>query len=325
MSRRMYLFLGAMLLGCLGCTPAADPWDGEGSPRIVVTIPPLASWVRAVAGDRPSVRCLCTVTGPHHYQTDSRDSRLLQGADLFLSIGLRLDDSFAESMRSQARNPKLRALKLGSKIPEKNLLILKHEHNHEARDNGTVHRHGKWDPHVWLGVEEVSIMVEAIRDELIALDPTHAEQYRANCAKYQDDLRKLGEEGKALLAKKSNRRIITFHESLGYLARSFGLEIVDVIETGPGDEPTAAHLAQLVKLGQDPVKPIAAIAVEPQYPKSTSANLLQRELGSRGVKIPLIEVDPLETGDPADLKQEGGAWFLTRMRKNLESLAKLLP
>src|SRR5690242_14198768 len=77
----------AGLLWMVGCTTAPDPWASvpgeDNAPHIVVTIPPLYSLTRSVAGDRAKIFCLCTTTGPHHFESDYRDARLLLRADAF--------------------------------------------------------------------------------------------------------------------------------------------------------------------------------------------------------------------------------------------------
>jgi ABC-type Zn uptake system ZnuABC Zn-binding protein ZnuA len=326
MKRRVWpalVVITAASWGVVGCGTATDHWlDEPGSPRIVVTIAPLASLVRGVAGDGPAVRCLCTTTGPHHYTLDTRDARLLQKADLFLAVGLRLDDNFADAMRAQARRPDLPYIKLGGLLPPKSLLEMKHDHDHAHGDGDHAHVHGKWDPHVWLGVPEMSAMAEAVRDQLIKMNPDQADTYKKNTEEYTAKLKALHADGKKMLEGKKNRRVISFHEALNYFARSFDLEIADVIEPGPGDEPSPRHLATIVQLCRDEKRPIAAITVEPQYPKTTSAAVLNRELKG---KVPLVEIDPLETADPEELRKEGAGWYEARMRKNLEALASKLP
>jgi hypothetical protein len=71
--------------------------------------------------------------------------------------------------------------------------------------------------------------------------------------------------------------------------------------------------------------PVGAIAVEPQYPKETSAKTLQRELKNKKVRVDLVEVDPLETADGEALAKEGARWYEVQMRKNLKALAGHLP
>ena len=224
-----------------------------------------------------------------------------------------------------ARKSDLHYVKLGELLPESALLEMTHDCCRHAEEGHAHHHHDKWDPHVWLGIPEAVQIVEQIRDQLTKVDPAGAEVYRANAAAYVVKLRELHEEGKKMLAGRPVRRIVSFHEALGYLAKSFGLEIADVIEQGPGDEPTQGHLRDLVKVCKDPKKPVALIAVEPQYAGSSSATIAQRELARVGVAIPLATIDPMETAEASDLAREGGDWYLIRMRHNLESLAKALP
>ncbi len=316
--------LGSALFSAAGCGVATDPWEGdEGKARVVVTIAPLESFVRAVGGDRVAVRCLCTTTGPHHYSPHTGDSRLLGKADLFLGVGLTLDESFADGMYRSARKKSLSYVKLGDKLPESSLLKMKHACCRQA--DGHTHDHGEWDPHVWLGIPQAILIVERIRDELTKVDRAGEDTYKANAAAYNVKLRDLHEEGKKLLEDRSNRRIVSFHEALGYLAESFGLEIADVIEQDAGDNPAQGHLRELVKVCKDPKKPVGAITVEPQYSGNSSATIVQSELASQNITMPLVTIDPMETAEVADLAREGGDWYIARMRQNLQSLREALP
>ena len=317
--------LGSALFLTAGCGVATDPWEGdEGKARVVVTIAPLESFVRAVGGDRVAVRCLCTTTGPHHYSPHTGDSRLLGKAELFLGVGLTLDESFAKPMVRSAGKATLSYVNVGDKLPESSLLKMTHACCRRGED-GHTHDHGEWDPHVWLGIPQAILIVEQIRDELTKIDRTGEDTYKANATAYIVKLRALHVEGKKLLADRSNRRIVSFHEALGYLAESFGLEIADVIEQSPGDVPTGGQLRDLVKVCKDPKKPVAAITVEPQYSGSSSATAIRDELKSENITMPLATIDPLETAEVADLAREGGDWYIKRMRQNLQSLREALP
>jgi ABC-type Zn uptake system ZnuABC Zn-binding protein ZnuA len=116
---------------------------------------------------------------------------------------------------------------------------------------------------------------------------------------------------------------VSFHDALGYFGRTFGVKIADVIEEGPGSEPNAKHLVELVELCKDKDKAVGAIAVERQYAKS-SADLVQKELKNKGIVIELVTVDPLETADVEELKKEGAGWYEARMRQSLKALADVL-
>ena len=243
------------LVGIPGCTPATDPWEGEtGTPRVVVTIAPLYSFVKGVMGKQGSVKCLCTTTGPHHRLADPRDARLLHKADAIFSVGLELDERFTDSLVLVARRKDLPYVKLGEKLPKEMLRELTHdEDEHDAKHKhaaGHHHEHGSEDPHVWLGVPEAIAMVEVIRKELVGMDEAHKDDYNKNAEKYTAALKKLQADGLAMLKDKKVKRIVSFHDALGYFARTFDLNIAGVIEQGPGDEPTPGRLAELVKLCQ---------------------------------------------------------------------------
>ncbi len=318
----------ALVAGLAGCTRSTPLWSKRGGPpRVVVTIPALDNFVRKVGGKHVGIVCLCTTQGPHHYQFNAQDAILLREADLFFAIGLTLDNKFADPIQVQSHNPRLQYVKLGERLPKHLLQSNESEHEHgkeEDHDHDHDHDHGEYDPHVWLGIPQAIRMVEIIRDELKAVDAGHAAEYDENAAEYIGKLKKLHEYGKEKLKDKKNRNLIAFHESLGYFAKSFDLKIVDVIETIPGAEAAPAHLVKLVKECQE--KNVRVVAVEPQYPKETSAEQLRRQKKD----IQMVVVDPLETvedkkeltEDEKELKSPD--WYETKMRINLNNLAENL-
>ncbi|HWG44515.1 MAG TPA: metal ABC transporter substrate-binding protein [Gemmataceae bacterium] len=325
-----FVVLAALASTLPGCAKSTNAWQGRGgSPRIVVTIPALDNFVRNVAGKDASVICLCTDKGgPHHYEYNPQDAMALREADLFFAIGLTLDDKFADPMQVESHNARLRYIKLGERLPEK--LKLKGEEHEDGKDeakhehaHGHDHEHGEFDPHVWLGIAQAKAMVEMIRDELKSVDAAHADDYDKNATAYLKSLDDLHTYGKNKLKNKKNRKLIAFHESLGYFAKSFDLNIVDAIEVTPGQEPSPNHLAELIKKAKD--NHVHVLAVEPQYPKA-SADVVKKEV--KNLKFAIV--DPLETvaanevtEDHKELKNKD--WYEKKMRQNLDALAKELP
>jgi zinc transport system substrate-binding protein len=321
----------ALMTLITGCSRSTPLWRNRGGPpRVVVTIPALDNFVRNVGGDHVGIVCLCTTQGPHHYQDNAQDAILLRQADLFFAIGLTLDDKFADPIQIQSHNPHLQYVKLGERLPKKLLRSNEagHEHGKEEEDHDHEHEHGhehgEYDPHVWLGIAQAVALVEIIRDELKKVDAAHADDYDANAKKYIEKLNALQTYGKEKLKDKKNRNLIAFHESLGYFAKSFDLNIVDVLEVIPGTEAGSARLVKLVKECRE--KNVRVIAVEPQYPKENSADDLKRQKKD----LELVVVDPLETVEKKDLKEDekelkNPDWFEKKMRQNLDNLAKSLP
>jgi ABC-type Zn uptake system ZnuABC Zn-binding protein ZnuA len=315
-----------LLLGFLGCSRPEDPWASVpgGPPRVVVTIAPLASFVRGVAGDRAAVICLCTTLGPHEYRADFRDARAMKKADVIFAVGLELDDvRCADALhRMSNRGDALPVVRLGDKLRADGAVRKMRDHKHDDNPDAPAHHHGDFDPHVWLGIPEALAMIDQIRDKLCEIDSGHAAEYRSNAATYQGRLRALHEDGRKRLAGKQNKRIVSFHDAFEYFAASFGLTIADVIELSPGVAPSQGHIVSLQKLCRE--QKIAAITVEPQYPDSTSARSLQTALKAGGTDVALVTIDPLETAEAKELEAEGADWYLNRMRRNVAQLDEVL-
>ena len=68
----------------VGCSAAPDPWGGKPTPHILVSVPPLYSFAKSVAGDHGEVKCLCTETGPHQFVASTTDTRMLPRRDTVL-------------------------------------------------------------------------------------------------------------------------------------------------------------------------------------------------------------------------------------------------
>jgi zinc transport system substrate-binding protein len=315
--------LAFILTGCPS-GKSGDPWAAAGDrPKVLVSFAPIHSFAVNVAGNDAEVKCLLTTTGPHtHGDATPRQIDLARGCDVFIINGLGLEDEadgIATKLQKVAANPKWNVLDLGSKIPKDDLM--EGECHHDKAKEGEEHDHGI-DPHVWLSTKHAKVMVAAIRDELKRLDPAHAAGYDERAAAYLKKLDKLERDGKSMLANKGEKTILSFHESLNYFGSCYGLRIADSIEVNPGKEPTEEKLKQIIKKCQN--RKVRVIAVEPQFSKHTSAQVVLNALrGSKENPIDAVfaEVDPLETCDEAELKPE---LYENKMRENLENLARAL-
>ncbi len=313
MSRLLPLLLLAPLAGC------ADPvagWPAKPGLKVVASFPPLACFAANVGGGDVTVRSAMTHAGPHDFDPTAEDMQRVRGADLFVLNGLGLDDRAAKKLKDGSRNGKLKLIDLGVKLDPKLLHEGECHHDHAS---GEPHEHGK-DPHVWLGPGLAVKLVEGMRDEFAAADPAHADAYTARAGEYVGTLNALLADGRAMLAGKADRRIVTSHESLEYFAAAFGLSVSDVIMTTPGREPTSKELAALVDSCVR--NKVRVIAIEPQYAGGATARRIVEELARKGVADPaVVEIDPLETARESDLVP---GWYEAKMRDNLKKLAEAL-
>ncbi|HXD89062.1 MAG TPA: zinc ABC transporter substrate-binding protein [Urbifossiella sp.] len=298
-------FLG---IGCGGGSPV---WDASRSgPKVVVSFAPIYCFAANVAGDDAQVKDVMTTTGPHEFNPSDTEARLLASADLFFINGLQLDNGLADTMQRGSGNKRLKIVDLGGRIPSDRLL------KGEAHEHGHEHSHGPHDPHIWLSPELAIAMTEGIRDELKAADAAHAADYDRRAADYIAKLQAIKSDGTAMLRDKKDRKIVTFHESLSYFARSFDLTIAGVVEKSPGVEPNIDEMNEIVALCAK--EGVRLIAVEPQYGSNTSAAAIVKELQRRGIAdAALVEIDPLETVTPNALTP---GWYEAKMRSNLAAL-----
>jgi ABC-type Zn uptake system ZnuABC Zn-binding protein ZnuA len=317
---------GGLALALTGCPSgkSASPWASTGKPKVLVSFAPLHSFAANVAGDDAEVKCLLPTAGPHFEgEASPQQMDLARTCDVFFINGLGLEDEadgIATKLGKVGGNPKWNVVSLGAKIPEADLMEGEEEHHH-GREEKPGHDHPK-DPHVWLGIKHAKVMVAGIRDELKRLDPAHAAGYDSRAEAYQKSLDALESEGKAMLAKKTENTILSFHESLNYFGKCYGLEIAGAIEVNPGQEPSSDKLKDIIRLCRE--KKVRVIAVEPQFPNHTSARVIRDALrGPNGgmIEAEFAEVDPLETCDEKEL---GPGLYENVMKKNLVELAKVL-
>ena len=308
----LFMLLLLSLNGCSGCVKKELSWPDAPGPKAVASFPPIYCFAKNVAGDDAALRNIMSSQGPHHFDPKQGEFKLVSGADLFFINGLGLDNRIAERIVESSNNPNITIVDLTKNFSEKELLETSEE-GHEG------HSHGTHDPHVWLGIEPAIEEVMAIAEAFAVADPTRAEAYQSRAKAYVERLRKIQTDGRAMLEGIKNRKIVTFHESLGYFAKSFDLEIVAVIQSNPGQEPTAKSMEALIQTCLD--KGVEVIAVEPQYTSGSSAKRILDELKGHGVNARFVEIDPLET-TPLDSIPDD--WYETKMRANLDALQKAL-
>jgi ABC-type Zn uptake system ZnuABC Zn-binding protein ZnuA len=319
----LLLWLPASALLLSGCSKANDPWEGKGGPpRVVVSFPPLYSFVKSIGGDHVGVFCLCVTEDPHEFEYKPEQAVALRKADLLVGIGLDLDGSgpdsskhgYTDKLLNGSGKSKLPFLKVGNALAEK-------------KDGPEIKTD---DPHIWLGIDTSQAALRLIAARLGEIDSGHKADYERNAKVLADRLADLEKEGRARL---EGKKIVTSHDALGYFARSFKLTAIPIKEN-PQDSLDPGKVEKLARKILD--ENIRVIAVEPNNPAAKSdADRVTAEVNKQlddgrkkdskykeGFKITTIEIDPLETvGKPEELTAD---WYIDRMKANVEELSKAL-
>jgi zinc/manganese transport system substrate-binding protein len=110
----------------------------------------------------------------------------------------------------------------------------------------------KFDPHWWHDPRNAARAVSDIRDALVKADPARREAYDGNARSYLAQLHSLDRDIAECIGQlpRPRRKLVTDHDSLGYFARRYSLEIIGAVIPSQTTEaqPSAGELADLASL-----------------------------------------------------------------------------
>jgi manganese/iron transport system substrate-binding protein len=234
-----------------------DTATASGKIAVATSFSTLNSFVEAVGGDRVTVQNLVPVgASPEDYEPTPQDVAMVSRAQLFVENGAGIE-TWLHRVTDNVHNPQMRTLTLSAGLPV----------------------HGN-NPHLWMDPVFAKRYTDKVRDELIAMDPSYAKQYRANAAAYDKRL----DELQSWISKQvanippDKRSMIIFHNAFDYYNRRFGIRTVGVVELSPGQDPNPAYIAHLVELAK--AHDVRAVFAEPEY----SPKLAQALAKSAGIR-----------------------------------------
>lgn len=202
--------------GCDSSSPG-DQDSPDGRFQITTTCGMVTDIVRVVAGAHADVTGLMGEgVDPHLYKPTRNDVKQLMDADVVFYVGLLLEGRMADTFTQIARKGKpVYAVTEGLE---------------ESSLREPPEFQGHWDPHVWMDVEAWSRCVEFVAEKLAEFDPEHAADYRANADAYREELRKLDEYVRAVIASipESQRVLVTAHDAFGYFSDAYGIPVRSV-------------------------------------------------------------------------------------------------
>lgn len=232
------LCLGLGLVGCdsaggerAALDPAAAP---DARPHVVATSTLIADWTAQVGGDQIELTSILQPgADPHVYEPVPADSIAFEQADLILYNGYNLEPNLIRLLNAAGVDAQRTAV--GEVVPPLKL----------QKEGRTVP-----DPHVWGDVSNAVPMVEAIRDQLIALSPSQAALFTANANAYIAELTQLHGwiEAQTATIPPDQRQLVTTHDAFQYYAAAYGLTVAGtLIGLSTEEQPSARTVQQLVQ------------------------------------------------------------------------------
>lgn len=175
----------------------------------------------------------------HDYQLSPDNLMTLEEADVLLMNGAGAEPFLDPVL---ATHPDLPVVDTSAGVA---LLESRHLHQHgEADDHAAEEEdaHGV-NEHIWMSPTRYIQQVENIRDGLCAVDPTHADLYTGNAQSYIEQIRQVWAQLQEAAAAAPYRQVVTFHDSLSYLAEDLDWHVVAALSVGEEDGVSANDLS----------------------------------------------------------------------------------
>lgn len=295
-----------MFLLFAGCSQSGTADEKEEKLTVVTTVFPLYDFVRAVGGDRVDVKMLidpgCEV---HSFDPTPGDIAAVYNAELFVYVG-------GESEKWV--NRVLADVNVNSLIMMGRVNRLEHYHengHHAEHTHGHTHEN---DEHIWTSLSNAVMMIEAIRDELCAIDSENSNEYARNCEEYSGRILELKTRFHEMVSKKENKFILVADRfPFVYLTEELGIEYRAAFGgCAVSNDISLKVMGELVKCVREK-KCRSAF-----YTEMSNRNIAEALAEQTGVS--LYELHSAHNVTLEDF--ESGVTYIDIMERNLETLGK---
>lgn len=310
------------LAGC--STPATGEGD-DGTITVVASTNVYGDIAATIGGDRVDVQSIITSASqdPHSYEASARDRLTVQKADLVIENGGGYD-AFIDTLLQDAKDPHVvTAVEYSHDFPgneghsdeahsdEAHADEAEHDHaEDEAGHEGHDHIEG-FNEHVWFDPHTMIHVVEAIADELTALDPDGAKEFAANAADLTADLEGFETELATLKTDAPDVSVFITEPLPGYLAAAAGF--TDITPEG---------FAESVEEGTDVAPAVLLQALDVIGSGQVTALLTNAQTG--GSETQRVETAAKDAGIPVvaftELLEDGSS-YSEWMSDAIQSLA----
>ncbi|MCC5811160.1 MAG: zinc ABC transporter substrate-binding protein [Ectothiorhodospiraceae bacterium] len=271
-------------------------WAVERPVPVAVSVPPQASLVQAIGGDRVSVQSMVSPgQSTHTFAPSPRQLRAMEDAQLYVKVGhpeYRFEHQFMQVL--EGRGDRVVVIDSAEGVALRELEGHHHDHGH-AHGHRHDHDHGDTDPHLWVSPSIMRNVAVRVAEALAALDPEGEAHYRQGLEDFLGALDTVDAELRDTLSGLQRRTFLVNHPAWGYFADDYDLRQMSI--EVDGKEPTPAQLGRFIERAR--AKEVRLILVQPGFSRR-SADVIARELD-----IDVVEMDPMAEDWLGNLRRMG--------------------
>ena len=218
------------LAGCIGNDPQNEN-TGDGEFTVFATMPAVWDFVRQVAGDHMDVIDLVPVgEHGHDWHPEPGTVQELDRADGF--VYLRDFSSWQDDAARQLEE-------------EEGVVVIEASEGIEFFDSPAEDD----DEHWWMDPIECQNGVTNIGEGIGEIDPEHADDYEANAASFNEELKAVHEEFEDIVDRASlNEIVVGTHDSFQWWNRRYGIDIYSPVGTSPDDAASPQDVQEIEEL-----------------------------------------------------------------------------
>jgi zinc transport system substrate-binding protein len=275
-----------------------------GKIQAVATIFPVYDFARIVGGDKVKVTLLLPPgSDAHNFEPKPEDILKISKSDLFFFASFEMEHWAYKIIKAAAENTNMVAIETGNGA----VLIPLTEGDDDEKNLS------KFDPHIWLDMDNAQKMVDNIASAFIKKDSRNSDYYLKNAREYKLKLIDLDKKYREGLNKCRSKVILhAGHWAFAYLANKYHIRYIAASNVSADAEPSPQKILSLI--GQIKTNKIPYV----YYESLTAPRLAYTIAGETGAG--LLKLNNGHNISKQDLQKNKS--FLTMMEDNLVSLKK---
>ena len=248
----------------------------SGTIHVVTTTQDTRSIAEMIGGNKVDVFAIATGYQNPHF-VDPKPSYIikLSNADLYVTLGLDLENGWSPSLLLSSKNKKIQKGSNGYVDASVGVTLMQVPSSIN-RAEGDIHIFG--NPHYWLDPLNGKIIARNICNGLEKISPENKNFFEANLRTFVEQIDLKMKTWASAMAGFKGTKVIAYHNEWCYFENRFGLKIVDFMEPKAGIPPTPSQLVKIIKEVKE--NSIKVIMTSPYFTASSS-NVVSKQTGAK--------------------------------------------